>query len=850
MAVFVTFAIAQQSEFVETKQFTDKTLGGECILKNAKLSVEGQIVSKIFELDVPSSGEYYLNAWAMGINTQKGIQNLKVYVDKQDQLSGNVVMSETGWQSTKLVSSTNKAVVKRLSLDAGTHTITFQTEVPYVPAIEFIRLAKDETKAAISDLKYRSYLDEIKTSVLPVKYAQIKSSLAGNDSTGTRLFKVLPNPEGDYAHDLGVNFSYTYYTQLYFYAGAQVVLETKKADPYASDPVMWFFNSTDPINNGSWVDDDGGEGTQSKITCTVQYTGYYYVFVISYGLGTSGTSDLYLYDNLYVANIPLTHSGLRSDHTPAEVLNYFTSRLTGDSRIWIEDQNGFPGTIKGYNDDYYGGGGDFYWGLSSRVKKQFSMSIRSMQLSSYSSYNPTGTCDMYMKCGNSTIYTAQDDYGNLAFPNLKADDAIRTALQSGVYNCISWSGGITSYWEWPLNPGSRYYIIGNPLASFDHCYGNIDKYEISNPRYAGAWTYTRNGATSSNNQIDLWSLNGSYTHGSVNSRYDNIPCDTPANGHPHGYDWESKPGGLMRTFHPRNALSGNAYGSVDKYYKKPDVLGKVSSEYITSEESIRRGLSTLDKVILSESELSKMATLKKALTDKEVEEFNDKYVAWKETWSDPKVSIYSDPRKYAESEEYSEFIQYCIDKDKNILPLLLEKLEQGDVFVIVPLEDLTFTGNDKLMEAVHKENLENQLTKEGAFIIHTLQGNWMKYGKKLLANFDEYKGFIPSKGESGLGQNISIPTNEVIIKNYPNPFNPSTQIKYGIGSEGKVTISIYDILGRQIALLINNEFQVAGWHTTTWNGKDMNGNSVSSGIYFCQLLSGRQVQTTKLILMR
>ena len=54
------------------------------------------------------------------------------------------------------------------------------------------------------------------------------------------------------------------------------------ADPYASDPVIHFFNMEDPVNKGSWGNDDGGEGTQSKISCTVQYTGYYYVFVRSY----------------------------------------------------------------------------------------------------------------------------------------------------------------------------------------------------------------------------------------------------------------------------------------------------------------------------------------------------------------------------------------------------------------------------------------------------------------------------------------------------------------------------------------------------------------------------------------
>lgn len=174
IALLSVSALAQTTTFVETKSFTDKTLGGECVLKNAKLSVDGQVVSKTFEIEIPTSGEYFLKAWVMGANTKGGIQSLKVCVDKADQMVGSLVPSETGWQSAKLVSSSDKGVAMSLLLEAGTHTIIFQTEVPYVPQVEFIRLAKDETKAAISDLNYRSFLDKAKASVVPEKYVQQK----------------------------------------------------------------------------------------------------------------------------------------------------------------------------------------------------------------------------------------------------------------------------------------------------------------------------------------------------------------------------------------------------------------------------------------------------------------------------------------------------------------------------------------------------------------------------------------------------------------------------------------------------------------------------------------------------
>lgn len=642
----------------------------------------------------------------------------------------------------------------------------------------------------------------------------------------------MDDPLADYLYFFSSSFNYTYYNTFYFYAGANVVFETKSSDPYSSNPVMHLFNVEDPVNKGSWGDDDSGEGTQSKITCTIQYSGYYYVLVRSFWPNTSQTTDLYLYNNLYASSIAVAGKGLRCDHTLTDVINYFTCYLTGDSRLWVESyETGLNGRILGYNDDYYGGG-DFYWGLNARVKKSYSQRMWNCFVSAYSSYNPTGTCDLYMRCKNS--YTALHPY----FPNLKDDDAIASAPASYNYNCISWSGGITSYWEWPLSSGSRYYVPGNPLASFDNYYGN-------NPvRYSGSegWTYTRTDATSSNNCVDLWALNGSYTHGS---------CKKPANGHPHGYDWESKPGSLMRTFHPRHALNGSSYGDVVAYYRwTGGGLLKSNGEYITSEESINKGLSIVERVVLTNSELLEITTLKTAIDDKEINEFENKYSAWKETWGDPQVSIHSDPRKYAESIEYSEFLSYCINKDKKILPLLLEKLNQGDLFVIIPLEDLTYAGNEKLMEDVHKENLVNLYTKDGVFVIHTLLGNWLKYGKKLLANFDEYKGFSPKTAEQGLGQNMNIPENGIVIQSYPNPFNPTTQIKYGMPSDSKVTVKIYDILGKEVVVLINNEFKSAGWHYTNWNGKDSNSNLVSSGIYFCRILYKSQVQTIKLMLIR
>ncbi|MGD8781468.1 MAG: T9SS type A sorting domain-containing protein [Ignavibacteria bacterium] len=796
----------------------DQKYGGECILKSSKLSVDGELSMKTFEIEVPYAGEYYLSAWVMNTETIRKNNGLKLFIDDKESSMGNLLPLKEGWQSSKL-SDNNNIKTQRLELTSGEHLITFCTTVPEVPPVDFIRLSTNEADAEISETNYSAFAKTVKNSVLPANYSELKQ-----DSTNSlSLYRVLPNPEGDYSHNIEQSFTYTYYTRFYFYAGQEVVLETKKDDPYASDPVMELFNSNDPLNNGSWNDDNSGDGYQAKITCTIQYTGYYYLLLWSWWLGTSGTTSLYLYDSLYASDVTLTHTGWRHDHSSAEELNQFTCQLTGDSRIWIEDQDGFPGKIIAYNDDY-NGDGDFDWDLASRVKKVLP-SVRSAQLSAYSSYNPSGTCDVYMKCGNS--YDALHSH----FPNLEDDDAIKSASASRNYNCISWSGGITSYWEWPLNPGSDYYVAGNPLASFDNYYGNTPVVRDVSPNDR-SWNYTRSGATSSNNQIDLWSRDGSYTHGSVNAKWSNLSLGNPANDNPHGYDWESKPGSLMRTFHPRNALTGSSYGSVDKYYRSDGTYESLS----LNKNNVK------EEVAFSEDEIKKLDSLVERISDEVISEVNTKYLSWKETWTDPNIIIYSDPREYARSKEYEELLDFC-KKEGNLLPMIIQKFNEGDFFVINLLEDLTYENNTELMNEVKEKN---KITG----VSNSLRNNWMKYTKKLLSEADELWDRSSDYNEEKMGNNSTLPKKFTIEQNYPNPFNPVTQIQYSLPSQANVSLKIYDILGKEIKVLVDNEMKSEGRYTATWNGTDNFGNSVASGIYLCRLISGTNVQTIKLMLMK
>lgn len=88
------------------------------------------------------------------------------------------------------------------------------------------------------------------------------------------------------------------------------------------------------------------------------------------------------------------------------------------------------------------------------------------------------------------------------------------------------------------------------------------------------------------------------------------------------------------------------------------------------------------------------------------------------------------------------------------------------------------------------------------------------------------------------------------VQNYPNPFNPSTQIHFVLVKDAEVSIKIYNILGKEIVTLLDNKSLSAGKQLAEWNGKDKNGNPVSSGMYLYQVQAGNSVLTKKMSLLK
>ncbi|MBI1806058.1 MAG: carboxypeptidase regulatory-like domain-containing protein [Ignavibacteria bacterium] len=109
-----------------------------------------------------------------------------------------------------------------------------------------------------------------------------------------------------------------------------------------------------------------------------------------------------------------------------------------------------------------------------------------------------------------------------------------------------------------------------------------------------------------------------------------------------------------------------------------------------------------------------------------------------------------------------------------------------------------------------------------------------------------------SVGENGQ----AVPRQFRLDQNYPNPFNPSTQVRYDVAKVSLVSMKIYNLIGQEVAVLVNNTVE-PGTYTVRWNGRDGNGRLVGSGIYFVKFLatptdgySSSYSQVRKMIMMK
>jgi len=120
--------------------------------------------------------------------------------------------------------------------------------------------------------------------------------------------------------------------------------------------------------------------------------------------------------------------------------------------------------------------------------------------------------------------------------------------------------------------------------------------------------------------------------------------------------------------------------------------------------------------------------------------------------------------------------------------------------------------------------------------------------------FSELKGAIINGKKFGVittveGEEEILPKSLVLEQNYPNPFNDSTTVSFELPTTTDVKVEIYDMLGNQVTVLVNQNLNV-GQHEVQWDGKNNLGRAVSSGLYIVAVTAENSVQVKKALLLK
>ncbi len=118
---------------------------------------------------------------------------------------------------------------------------------------------------------------------------------------------------------------------------------------------------------------------------------------------------------------------------------------------------------------------------------------------------------------------------------------------------------------------------------------------------------------------------------------------------------------------------------------------------------------------------------------------------------------------------------------------------------------------------------------------------------------DVFAQNVNSDGTMGLPNAISnpdrLPVSPLLLTNYPNPFNPETEVRFDLPQAGRVQLRIYDATGRLVRALLD-EVRPSGANMVRWDSADNNGNGVASGNYFCLMTFAGKQRMVKMILIR
>lgn len=188
---------------------------------------------------------------------------------------------------------------------------------------------------------------------------------------------------------------------------------------------------------------------------------------------------------------------------------------------------------------------------------------------------------------------------------------------------------------------------------------------------------------------------------------------------------------------------------------------------------------------------------------------------------------------------FAEYISYRLITKDNLPDVPFEAFVEDSSWAII-FEDTVITRRVQYLccfttqIVADKFGVDWSMTEGPPIILSGAIINGITYGLIVSVN-DEHFPVIPDK--------------LILSQNYPNPFNPSTTIKFVLNEFNSVTVKVYNILGKDIKLLLEEDLS-AGEYNIQWNGKDDEGNTLSGGIYFIRMIVGRYQKTIKTVFLK
>jgi hypothetical protein len=181
--------------------------------------------------------------------------------------------------------------------------------------------------------------------------------------------------------------------------------------------------------------------------------------------------------------------------------------------------------------------------------------------------------------------------------------------------------------------------------------------------------------------------------------------------------------------------------------------------------------------------------------------------------------------------------------------------EIGAALLIFEPEDEVITPE---LIASQMEMRYGKTKDEFRVLIYSPVGNQIGPGNNQVLRFKSAKGLKLSSVEAvdTYGRPLSViitakavPEAFTLYPNYPNPFNPQTNISFALPADSRVSLRIYNLAG-QLVKTLSDENLPAGTHTVHWDGTNISGERVASGIYFYKLTAGNYSQARKMCLVK